>query len=173
MRKRRKGRIYVKDPTNGRLYGDFRDLNGKCEALKQDGRATTDWDVAGILVAKRVKELENEKRGIAIVGRGREETLESYALHHLDALSFLTLVCFAFFLVRERPEVQISFVFRQQIRVNPRLLPHLVIFHELGDRFRQLLGIQLLVAALYCKAAPSGRASSLGDSRETSPSPNR
>ena len=63
MRKRRKGRIYVKDLTNGRLYGDFRDLNGKCEALKQDGRATTDWDVAGILVAKRVKELEDEKRG--------------------------------------------------------------------------------------------------------------
>jgi hypothetical protein len=63
MRKRRKGRIYVKDPTNGRLYGDFRDLNGKCEALMQDGRATTDWDVAGILVAKRVKELEEQKRG--------------------------------------------------------------------------------------------------------------
>jgi hypothetical protein len=83
MRKRRKGRIYVKDPTNGRLYGDFRDLNGKCEALKQDGRATTDWDVAGILVAERVKRLEDEKRGIAIVGRGREETLENYALHHL------------------------------------------------------------------------------------------
>ena len=84
MRKRRKGRIYVKDPTNGRLYGDFRDLNNHCEALMQDGRATTDWDVAGILVAKRVKELEEQKRGMGIVGRGREETLENYALHHLE-----------------------------------------------------------------------------------------
>ena len=84
MRKRRKGRIYVKDSTNGRLYGDFRDLNNHCEALMQDGRATTDWDVAGILVAKRVKELEEQKRGMGIVGRGREETLEHYALHHLE-----------------------------------------------------------------------------------------
>jgi hypothetical protein len=49
MRKRRKGRIYVKDPKNGRLCGDFRNLGGECEALIPPGekRATTDWDVAG------------------------------------------------------------------------------------------------------------------------------
>jgi ABC-type phosphate transport system auxiliary subunit len=83
MRKKRNDRIYVKDKTNRRFYGDFRDLNGRCEALKDNGRATTYRDVAVILVAKRVKELEEEKRGIAIIGRGREETLEGYALHHL------------------------------------------------------------------------------------------
>lgn len=80
MRKRRRGRIYVKDPKNGRLYGDFRNLNGKCELLTPKGelRPTTDWDVAGILVAARVKELEEEKRGIAIVGRGREGATALY-----------------------------------------------------------------------------------------------
>ena len=31
---RKNGRKYIKDKKNGRFYGDFRDLNGKCEALK-------------------------------------------------------------------------------------------------------------------------------------------
>jgi len=86
MRKRRKGRIYVKDPKNGRLYGDFRNLHGKLEPLTPKGEhfATTNWDIAGILVAERVKELEEQRRGIAIVGPGREETLGNYALYHLE-----------------------------------------------------------------------------------------
>lgn len=74
MRKRRRGRIYLK---SGRYYGDFRDLGGRQEALIPNGQrlATTDPDIAGKLVTERVKELEEQRRGIAIVGRGREETL--------------------------------------------------------------------------------------------------
>ena len=35
------------------------------------------------MVTERVKELESIRRGISIIGRGREETLGNYALHHL------------------------------------------------------------------------------------------
>lgn len=83
MRKRRRGRIYLK---GGRYYGDFRDLGGKLEALKPNTQrlATTDSDIATALVAERVKELESIRRGIAIIGRGREEALGRYAQHHLE-----------------------------------------------------------------------------------------
>lgn len=83
-RKKRKApnRIYRKD---GRYYGDFRRLGGKCEALKPPGeaRATTDEDVARVLYADRVKELEGIRRGEQILGRGHVATLASYAAHHL------------------------------------------------------------------------------------------
>jgi len=82
-RKRRKGRLYLK---GGRYYGDFRDLGGKLEALKSPGErlATTDHDIAAALAAERVKELESIKRGIALIGRGREEALGRFAQHHLE-----------------------------------------------------------------------------------------
>lgn len=82
-RRRRRGRVYLK---GGRYYGDFRDLGGKLEALIPPGErlATTDHDVATALVADRVKELESIRRGIALIGRGREELLGPYAQHHLE-----------------------------------------------------------------------------------------
>jgi integrase len=82
-RKRRKGRLYLK---GGRYYGDFRDLGGKLEALIPPGEryATTDHDIATALAVERVKELEAIKRGIALLGRGREELLGRYAQHHLE-----------------------------------------------------------------------------------------
>ena len=87
-RKRRNGRLYLK---GGRYYADFRDLGGKLEALKPTGErlATTDSDIATALVSERVKELESIRRGIAILGRGREQALGSYAQHHLERKKML------------------------------------------------------------------------------------
>jgi len=87
-RKRRKGRCYLK---GGRYYGDFRDLGGKLEALKPPGErvATVDHDIAAALAAARVKELESIRRGIALIGRGREEALGPYAQYHLERKAVL------------------------------------------------------------------------------------
>lgn len=87
MARRRKGkaanRIYRKD---GGYYGDFERLGGKCEALKPPGErlATTDEDVARVLYADRVKELEAERRGIQILGRNDVPKLGHFAEHHLQ-----------------------------------------------------------------------------------------
>lgn len=84
-RKRKNGRKYLKGV---RWYGDFRDLGGKLEALidREHGErlATTDPDVADKLVTQRVKDLEKIKRGIGLIGRGREEALGPFAQHHLE-----------------------------------------------------------------------------------------
>jgi len=86
--RQRKSRAYLK---SGRYYGDFRDLGGRLEALKPQGqkRATTDPDVAAVLVADRVKQLESIRRGIALVGIGETALLGAYAQHHLEAKKVL------------------------------------------------------------------------------------
>ena len=83
-RKRTNGsRLYTK---RGRFYADLRDLGGKLEALKAPGErtATEDPDVATALLADRIKQLEAEKRGLAILGRGKDARLGTYAAHHLE-----------------------------------------------------------------------------------------
>lgn len=83
MPRKRKGRIYLKD---GRYYGDFRDIGGKCEALKPPGErfAATDADVAMVLAGERVKQLESLRRGNQILGRNDVPTLGVFAQHHLE-----------------------------------------------------------------------------------------
>lgn len=82
MPRTRTSRVYLK---GSRFYGDFRDLNGKLEALKEPGStvATSDPDVAAALAAARVKELESIKRGLAIVGTGAVTMFARYCAHHL------------------------------------------------------------------------------------------
>lgn len=83
-RKRKGSRLYKK---RGRWYAYLKDLGGGQEAMKPSGEryATKDRDVATALLAERIKELEAERRGLAILGRGREKTLGSYATYHLEA----------------------------------------------------------------------------------------
>jgi integrase len=83
IRKRQPRRVYLKG--NG-FYGDFRSVGGKQEALITPGasRATTDPDVAAVLYADRLKHLEAERRGLALLGRGHAATLAAFAAKHLE-----------------------------------------------------------------------------------------
>src|SRR5262249_27713508 len=84
-----KSRIYTKG--DGRLYGDFRDVGGKREALKLPGatRATTDEAVARQLYAQRLAELTKAKTNAEHVQVGLREKeddaprLKEYASSHL------------------------------------------------------------------------------------------
>ena len=86
MAKKKTSRIYWRDQggTN-RAYIDLRDLGGCREALKAPGekRGTTDSDIAADLAAKRVKELEDQKRRKVILGVERVEGLKSFVAQHL------------------------------------------------------------------------------------------
>jgi integrase len=88
MARKPKNRLYQK---GARWYGDFRDFSevgGGQEALKPPGstRATTDADEAAQLLATRLadlQELEDRRRGKALVGIRRQSTLAAYADYHL------------------------------------------------------------------------------------------
>lgn len=66
----RKSRIYQK---RGRFYADFRNLEGRLEALIPPGesRATTDPDVAARLVSDRLTELREAKESRDQVAKDR------------------------------------------------------------------------------------------------------
>ena len=82
----RRNRIYWRDQGGEmRAYIDLRDLGGGREALKVPGeqRGTTDADIATELAARRVKELEGQKRSKVLLGVERVEGLKSFAALHL------------------------------------------------------------------------------------------
>ena len=86
MAKKKTSRIYWRDQGGvRRAYIDLRDLGGGREALKVNGekRSTTDADIAAELAARRVKELETQKRRKVIFGVERVEGLKSFAAQHL------------------------------------------------------------------------------------------
>ena len=74
------------------FWGDFRnfgDVGGRQEALKREGdrRATTDRDLADLLVGERIKELEakRHRRGMGQNEPVDPATLGAYATEHLKA----------------------------------------------------------------------------------------
>jgi integrase len=86
MAKKKTSRVYWRDQGGvRRAYIDLRDLGGGREALKVNGekRGTTDADIAAELAARRVKELETQKRRKVILGVERVEGLKSFAAQHL------------------------------------------------------------------------------------------
>ena len=79
-------RIYWRDQGGERrAYIDLRDLGGGREALKAPGekRGTTDSDIATELAARRVKELEDQKRRKVLLGVERVEGLKRFVATHL------------------------------------------------------------------------------------------
>jgi integrase len=73
----------------GRAWGDFRDYadcGGRQEALTADGErlATQDPDVAQALAAARLRELDAQRHGRALHGRGKGTPLGAYAAEHLE-----------------------------------------------------------------------------------------
>lgn len=91
-RKRSKavGRVYQRE--NGRYYADLRSYvdvldgrTGKHVALVAPGEklATKDREVAGKLAAQLVEDLEARRRGVVLVGRGRDATLGQFAGRYL------------------------------------------------------------------------------------------
>ena len=86
MARKKTSRIYWRDQGGvRRAYIDLRDLGGGREALKAPGekRGTTDPDIAAELAARRVKEIEAQKRRKVIMGVERVEGLKSFAAMHL------------------------------------------------------------------------------------------
>src|SRR5262245_25568113 len=83
--RRKKQRVYWR---SGRAWGDFRDyadVGGGRERLVVEGEklATTDQDVANLLVAAGVKDLDARLRGRALHGRAEGTPLAAYAADHL------------------------------------------------------------------------------------------
>jgi integrase len=86
-RRKKAARIWWRDQGGEkRAYGDFRSLGADQEALIPRGetRATTDPEVAAVLFAERVKELEGIRRHKGIHGRAPAPRLEDYCVHHLE-----------------------------------------------------------------------------------------
>jgi integrase len=84
------GRVYQRE--NGRYYADLRSYadvldgrTGKHVALVAPGEklATRDRDVAAKLAAWLVEEFEARRRGVVLLGRGREATLSQFAGRYL------------------------------------------------------------------------------------------
>ena len=89
-RTKRNNRVYQRE--NGRYYVDLRSYvdvldgkTGKHVALVAPGEklATTDRDVALKLAAQMVEDLEARRRGLVLVGRGRDATLGQFAGRYL------------------------------------------------------------------------------------------
>jgi integrase len=78
--KKKRSRLYARG-KDGRLYADLRDLGGGREAMipPSESYATTDWDVAGKLLAKRVEELERQQRSKHLLGIERRATVSEFA----------------------------------------------------------------------------------------------
>src|SRR5712692_3670882 len=92
--KRKRSRVFWREQGGGqRAYGDFRDyadVGGRREALivPGDDLATNDVDVAEVLAAKRLAELNQlraRRQGRAVHGLPRETTLAEFAREHLIA----------------------------------------------------------------------------------------
>jgi integrase len=84
--KRARSRIYWRvRGGERRAYGDFRDMGGKREALVAPGdeRATTDAVIAESLVAKRLSELQEQKRTGVLTGVRRSAKLKAFVADHL------------------------------------------------------------------------------------------
>lgn len=90
-RRKTKARLYWRERGGSRrAYGDFRDyedVGGKREPLIPVGEkmATTDQDVAQLLIAERVRVLEAKRRGRALHGERKATTLGAFAREHLIA----------------------------------------------------------------------------------------
>lgn len=87
---KRQGRLYWREQGGvRRYYGDFRDyadVGGGREGLISHGkRATTDRRVADVLLAKRVRELEEMRRGRLVLGVEGAARFSEYASLHLVA----------------------------------------------------------------------------------------
>jgi integrase len=86
-----KARVYWRERGGrARAYGDFRDFgdaSGRREPLIPPGErvATTDGDVAQVLIAARLKELEAIRRERQLLGVRKRATLFDYARLHLIA----------------------------------------------------------------------------------------
>jgi len=86
-----KARLYWRERGGApRAYGDFRDFTaegGKREPLIPPGEtlAATNADVAQVLIAARLKELESIRRERQLLGVRRRSTLFEYAREHLIA----------------------------------------------------------------------------------------
>lgn len=81
-----KSRIYWR---NGRAWADFRDyadVGGKREPLRADGErlATKDPDIATALLARRLEELEQRRRGRTFLGIDRQATFGAFVVQHLE-----------------------------------------------------------------------------------------
>lgn len=89
VRAREAGRIYWRDQGNAkRAYADFRDyadVGGRQEALIPPGerRATSDPDIAAVLVVARLEELQERRKNKVLLGLEHETDLGSYVVHHL------------------------------------------------------------------------------------------
>jgi integrase len=82
---RGRSRIYWrKRGGEARAYADLRSLGGGREPLIAPGdtRATTDPTVAQVLLARRIEQLEEQRRAWAVLGVRRRATLREYADEH-------------------------------------------------------------------------------------------
>jgi len=79
---RKRSRIYTR---NNRFWGDFRALGGRREPLVPPGErvATTDRDIAEVLAAERLKQLEQASRNRVLLGIEGPAHLAEYASQHL------------------------------------------------------------------------------------------
>jgi integrase len=90
MRRSRSRLVWRNQGGEQRAYGDFRDYRdagGRMEALVPIGqtRATTDQDVAQVLLARRLQQLEELRRGRGIHGELRIAALATFTREHLVA----------------------------------------------------------------------------------------
>ena len=88
MPRKRTSRLYWKQ---GRAYADFRDyrdVGGNLRALVPPGQtqATTDPDVAAVLIGQQVKALEERRRGVGLVGRAGPAVGVTLAVYAHDFL---------------------------------------------------------------------------------------
>jgi integrase len=88
-RKRKRDRVYWRNRSGiSRAWADFRDyrdVGGRQEPLVApgEGMATTDPDVAQMLVAARIRELDAARRGRGLHGCVQDTPLAAYAAEHL------------------------------------------------------------------------------------------
>jgi integrase len=78
---RKRDRLYWRD---GRAWGDFRDyadVGGRREALKAPGtgQASSDEDLARVLIGRRLEALDGKRRGRVLHGERKDGTLASVA----------------------------------------------------------------------------------------------
>ncbi len=78
----KRSRIYTR---GGRFWGDFRAKGGRREPLVPPGErvATTDRDIAEVLAADRLKQLEQASRNRVLLGIEGPAQLAEYASHYL------------------------------------------------------------------------------------------
>lgn len=79
MRPRKRDRLYQR--AGDRWYADLRDIGGEREAMRPEGEsyATTNRDVAAMLCAARVRELEEGRRSRQLLGVKRRVSIGQFA----------------------------------------------------------------------------------------------